>query len=124
MAKTYVKFEVAPELAKKVYELVQIASTTGKIRKGTNETTKSIEKGSAKIVVIAEDVDPEEIVMHLPEICKEKGIPFVYVPNKKELGKFAGMEVQSAAIAIEDAGNGVDLLKDVTNNLPKEKKAE
>lgn len=121
MAKSYVKFETSPEMIKKAYDLIQIASTTGKVRRGTNEVTKSIERGTAKIVVIAENVDPEEIVMHLPEICREKGVPFAYVPDRKELGKFSGMEVQSAAIAVEDAGNGVDLLKDIVNNLPKEK---
>jgi len=119
MAKSYVKFSVAPEIAVKALELVQVAATTGKIRKGTNEATKSIERGSAKIVVIAENVEPEEIVMHLPEICAEKGIPFVYVPDKKELGKNAGMDVQSAAIAIENPGNGAELLKTVLNSLPK-----
>ncbi len=123
MAKSYVKFEVSPELAGKAYELVQIASTTGKVRRGTNEATKSIERGVAKIVVIAENVEPEEIVMHLPEVCTEKGIPYIYVPDKKELGKYAGMNVQSAAVAIDDAGNGADLLKDIIANLPK-KKAE
>ena len=120
MAKSYVKFEVKPELAQKVLELVQIASSTGKIRRGTNEATKSIERGIAKLVVIAEDVDPEEVVMHLPELCKEKGIPFVYVPSKKDLGNSAGMKVPSASISIVEAGNGEDILKDVIANLPKE----
>ncbi len=120
MAKSYVKFEVKPELAQKVLELVQIAASTGEVRRGTNETTKSIERGIAKLVVIAEDVDPEEVVMHLPDLCKEKGIPFVYVPSKKDLGKSAGMGVPSASISIVEAGNGEDLLKDVITNLPKE----
>lgn len=119
MAKSYVKFSVAPDIAGKALELVQIAATTGKIRRGTNETTKAIERGTAKIVVIAENVEPEEIVMHLPEICGEKGVPFVFIPDKKELGKRAGMDVQSAAIAIENPGNGAELLKEVLNGLPK-----
>ncbi|MEM0438036.1 MAG: 50S ribosomal protein L7Ae [Candidatus Micrarchaeia archaeon] len=121
MAKSFVKFQVSPELAGKAYELIQVASTTGKVRRGTNEATKSIERGNAKIVVIAENVEPEEIVMHLPEICKEKGVPFVYVPDKKELGKYSGMDVQSAAIAVEDAGNGGELLKEIIAALPKPK---
>jgi len=119
MAKKYVKFEVSDEIANKAYELVQVASTGGKIRRGTNETTKSIERGNAKLVVIASDVEPEEIVMHIPEICEEKGIPFVYVPSKTDLGKFAGMGVISAAIAIDEVGSGDKLLKDILNALPK-----
>ncbi|MHA1860585.1 MAG: 50S ribosomal protein L7Ae [Candidatus Asgardarchaeia archaeon] len=119
MAKGYVRFEVKPELASKVYELVQMASSTGRVRKGTNEVTKSVERGQAKLVVIAEDVDPEEIVMHLPDLCEEKGVPYVYVPEKRELGKNAGLEVGSATVAVEDPGNGSDLLNDVVSNLPK-----
>lgn len=119
MAKKYVKFEVSDEIANKAYELVQVASTSGKIRRGTNETTKSIERGNAKLVIVASDVEPEEIVMHIPEICEEKNIPFVYVPSKTDLGKFAGMSVISAAIAIDEVGSGDKLLKDILNALPK-----
>jgi large subunit ribosomal protein L7Ae len=119
MAKSYVKFSVAPEVAGKAYELVQVASSTGKVRRGTNEATKAIERGTAKIVIIAENVEPEEIVMHLPDICAEKGIPFLFVPDKKELGKYSGMDVQSAAIAVENPGNGGELLKELLNHIPK-----
>ena len=56
------QFEVSKDLVNKVYEAIEIAKNSGKIRKGTNETTKSIERGEAKLVVIAGDVDPAEIV--------------------------------------------------------------
>ena len=68
----YVKFEVPKELADQVYSVVETARDTGKIRKGTNETTKAVERGQAVLVVIAEDVDPAEIVAHLPPLCDEK----------------------------------------------------
>ena len=58
----------------KVLEIVEIARTSGKIRKGSNEATKAIEKGEAKLVVYADDVTPKEIIMHLPLLCKEKNI--------------------------------------------------
>jgi large subunit ribosomal protein L7Ae len=62
----YVKFTVPPELADKTYEAVKKARESGgRIKKGTNETTKAVERGQAKLVVIAEDVDPPEIVGHL-----------------------------------------------------------
>ena len=77
----YVKFEVPEELAEKAYEALEIARDTGRIRKGTNETTKAVEREEAVLVLIAEDVDPEEVVAHLPELCDEKGIPYVYVTS-------------------------------------------
>ena len=61
----------------KVLEAIEIARTSGKIRKGSNEATKAIEKGDAKLVVYAADVTPKEIVMHLPLLCKEKNIPCI-----------------------------------------------
>ncbi|MEM1921819.1 MAG: ribosomal L7Ae/L30e/S12e/Gadd45 family protein, partial [Desulfurococcaceae archaeon] len=62
----YIKFETPPDLAEKAYEALKKARETGgKIRKGTNETTKAIERGQAQLVIIAEDVDPPEIVAHL-----------------------------------------------------------
>ena len=59
-------FEAPKELVDKVYEAIEVAKATGKIRKGTNEATKVIEKGQAKLVAIAKDVNPPEITMHIP----------------------------------------------------------
>ena len=88
----------------KVLEAVEIARTTGKIRKGANEATKAIEKGEAKLVVYAEDVNPKEIVMHLPLLCKEKNIPCMKVSKKEDLGAAAGLAVGTAAVAIVKEG--------------------
>jgi large subunit ribosomal protein L7Ae len=90
--------------ADNVLEIIEIARDTGKIRKGVNETTKAVERGIAKLVVVAEDVEPKEITMHLPPLCEEKKIPFKIVPSKNELGRAAGLDVSSAAIAVVDAG--------------------
>ncbi len=107
---SYVKFEVPQELGDKALEAVRKAKESGKIKKGTNEATKAIERGLAKLVVVAEDVQPEEIVAHLPLLCEEKKIPYVYVSSKKSLGEAAGLQVGSAAVAIVDPGEGKDVL--------------
>ncbi|MCE4627763.1 MAG: 50S ribosomal protein L7Ae [Desulfurococcales archaeon] len=113
----YVRFEVPEELAEKVYEAVAKARETGKIKKGTNETTKACERGIAKLVVIAEDVDPPEIVAHLPVLCDEKKIPYVYVPSKKRLGEAAGIEVAAASAAIIDPGEAEALVKEIIEKV-------
>jgi len=105
------------EIIDKALQLVEVAKNAGKVRKGINETTKSIERGASKLVLIAEDVEPKEIVMHIPAICNEKKIPFIYVPNKRDLGRAAGLDVPSAAISVEDVKEGKDLLKDVLEKL-------
>lgn len=116
MTKEYVKFETPGDIQKKVLDLLtDVRSANGILRKGTNECTKAIEKGEAALVVIAEDVDPQEIVMHLPQLCSEKKVPYVYITEKVSLGKAAGLNVGSAAIAIQKAGNTTNdaVLKDV-----------
>ncbi len=117
MPKENMKIQVPKDLSDKVLQAIEMARNTGKIRKGTNESTKAIEKGIAQLVVIAEDVEPKEIVMHLPVLCNEKKIPYVYVPSKLELGKAAGIDVSSASISIVEPGEGKDLLKDILKKL-------
>ncbi|MBI1978540.1 MAG: 50S ribosomal protein L7ae [Candidatus Aenigmarchaeota archaeon] len=119
MPKSYMKFDVPKELSDRVLQAIEAARNTGKIRKGTNESTKAVEKGEAKLLAIAGDVEPEEIVMHLPPLCDEKKIPYVYVPSKTDLGRAAGLDVPSAAISIVEPGEGKELLKTVVDEVEK-----
>lgn len=98
----------------KAYEAVELAKATGKIRKGTNEVTKAIEKGQAKLVIFAKDVTPPEIIMHLPLIAKEKNIACVEVPSKEELGAAAGLDVPTSAIAIVVEGEAKNIIKELS----------
>ncbi|RLI73011.1 50S ribosomal protein L7ae [Archaeoglobales archaeon] len=101
----YVRFDVPEELENEALNLLDKVREIGKIKKGTNETTKAVERGMAKLVYVAMDVDPPEIVAHLPLICEEKNIPYVYVKSKSELGKAVGIEVDCAAAAIINEGD-------------------
>jgi len=107
--------EVPKELLDKVYEAIETAKTTGKIKKGTNETTKTIEKGKAKMVVIAKDVTPPEITMHIPLIAEEKNVPCFTVPSKEELGAAAGIQVGTGSIAIVEEGEAKNLIKEIVS---------
>jgi large subunit ribosomal protein L7Ae len=113
----FIKFETPAEVASATYEALQIATRTGSIRKGTNETTKAIERGQAKLVVIAEDVDPPEVVAHLPILCDERKITFVFVPSKVKLGNSVGIDVQSAAVCIVETGEASDLVAEIVTRI-------
>ncbi|MCW3979527.1 MAG: 50S ribosomal protein L7Ae [Candidatus Bathyarchaeota archaeon] len=113
----YVRFEVPKEVAEAAYEALKIAQESGKIRKGTNEATKSIERGRAKLVLVAENVEPPEIVAHLPLLCDERKAPYVYVPEKQRLGQAAGLMVGSAAAAIEEPGDANELVNEIISKL-------
>ncbi|MEM3791488.1 MAG: 50S ribosomal protein L7Ae [Candidatus Micrarchaeaceae archaeon] len=120
MAKSYVEFEVSKELKDKTLEALRLVrqSQTGKIRKGVNEVTKSLERGLSKFVVIAEDVDPEEVVKHIPMLCKQKNVPFTYVSSKQELGKAIGLNVNCSVVSLEDYGSAESNIKDVISKVP------
>ncbi|MFQ6051900.1 MAG: 50S ribosomal protein L7Ae [Candidatus Hydrothermarchaeota archaeon] len=118
MAKAvYVRFEVPKDIYEKAYEAVELARTTGKIKKGVNETTKAVERKEAELVIIAEDVDPPEIVAHLPILCEEKETPYVYVPKKFDLGSAAGIDVSSSAVAIVKPGDAKELIEEIVSKI-------
>ena len=102
---------MADEKVEKTLEAIEIARETGKIKKGINETTKSIERGQAKLVIIAKDVDPPEITMHIKPLCEEKKIKLVEVPSKNELGRAAGLYVNCSAVAIDEAGDAKKIIE-------------
>ena len=113
----YVKMEVSKDLVNAVYEAVRVAKQSGKVRKGTNETTKAIERGISKLVVIAEDVEPPEVVAHLPILCDERKAPFIFVPSKQQLGMSLGIDVGSAAATIIEAGEAQHIVEQVVASI-------
>ena len=115
----YVKFETLQELVSPILEALRVAAQSGKVRKGTNEATKAIERGISKLVVIAEDVEPPEVVAHLPIICDEQGAAYAFVPSKEELGKSLGIDVTSAAAAILDSGDAQHIVDQVIETISK-----
>jgi len=113
MAKPYyVKFETPKELVDASYEALRQAKQTGKIRKGTNEATKAIERNIAKLVIIA----------HLPILCEERNTPYIYVPNKSQIGSALGVEVGSASACIVEAGEAHGLVDQIVSAVSKLKK--
>ncbi|MBS3102588.1 50S ribosomal protein L7Ae [Candidatus Woesearchaeota archaeon] len=111
--------ELSKDMVEKVYEAVEVAKATGKIRKGTNEATKALEKGTAKLVVIAKDVSPPEITMHIPLLAEEKNVVCVQVPSKEELGAAAGIDKGAASIAIVQEGEAKEVLKEIIQKAGK-----
>ena len=95
-----------------VYDIVEKASKTGKVDKGVNEVTKAVERGVAKFVVVATDVDPKELTQHLPILCKEKNIKFNEVDSREKLGISVGINRPTTAVAVIEEGEAkLDSLK-------------
>jgi len=111
---SYIKYKVPDKLKEQIKNaLTAIAEKRdSKLRKGMNEVTKSIERAQAKLVVMAEDVSPPEILYHVPLLCEEKNVPYTYLSTKKNLGKAVNINVGSSSIAIENVGSGNETILD------------
>jgi len=111
------EFSIPEELMAEQLRLLEKISESGKLRIGVNEVTKSIERGEAKLVFIAQDVEPKEIIMHIPVLCDEKGITYTFVKTKKELGEKAGIDVPASSAAVADAGNHAKELAELVKKI-------
>lgn len=120
------KMKVPKELSEKALEALEKARSSGKIKKGTNETTKIIERGHAALVVIAMDVEPPEVIAHIPILCQEKDVPCILVESKIELGAAAGIEVSASAVCVVNPGEAKPLIDEIVRKLSaaSEKEAE
>lgn len=101
------------DVTSKALEAVELARSTGKVRRGSNEVTKALERGNAKLVLVAQDVTPKEIVMHIPLLAKEKNVLCVQIPTKDELGASAGLEVGTAAVVVIQEGEAKKLIEEL-----------
>ena len=110
-------FDVPREIVDAAYEALRLALEVKGVRRGTNEVTKAVERGIAKLVLIAKDVDPPEVVAHLPYLCKEKKIPFIFIEHKSELGKVVGLDVPAASACIVDPGEGKKFVDEIVSHL-------
>ena len=105
----HIAFETPKDVQDSVYELVKlVGSGEGRLKKGSNEVTKAAERGTAQMIVMAENVTPAELLAHIPLICKEKKIPFIYVEDQAYLAEAAGMSsgAKTAAIALMEVSKG------------------
>lgn len=87
-------------LSQSLLDLVQQASHYRQLKKGANETTKTLNRGTSEIVILAADTTPLPIILHLPLLCEDKNVPYVYVPSKMALGRACGVSRPVIAVSI------------------------
>ena len=117
----HIAFETPQDVQEQVYEMVKSLGKDGKgrLKKGANEVTKAAERGTAQMIVMAENVNPVELLAHIPMICKEKSIPFIYVNDQAFLAEAAGMTAgtRTAAIAVMSVEkDGMDRFNEVKSH--------
>ncbi len=73
-------------------------------------------------MLIAEDVEPAEIVAHIPLLAEEKEIPYIYIPTKDELGAAAGLNVGTASACIVESGDAEEIITEIIEKVEELKK--
>jgi len=109
-------------LQKEIFSLITKASQLKQIKKGANEATKTLNRGISDLIIIAADAKPLEIVLHLPLLCEDKNVPYVFVESQKLLGRSCGVSRPVIAVSIlnktpEILKKTVDKLKDKIEQL-------
>eukprot|EP01080_Neovahlkampfia_damariscottae_P004800 gene4800-8386_t len=111
------------KLTQSIVELLQQASTFKQIKKGANEATKSLNRNQAEFIIMAADAEPLEIVLHLPLLCEDKNVPYIFVKSKTQLGRACGVsrEVVAASVISNDKNQtlkkSINALKDEIERL-------
>jgi U4/U6 small nuclear ribonucleoprotein SNU13 len=108
-------------LTNTILDLVQQASHYKQLKKGANEATKTLNRGISEFIVMAADAEPIEILLHLPLLCEDKNVPYVFVPSKVALGRACGVSrsVISASITTNAASDLVPQINTIKQNIEK-----
>ena len=86
---------------------LRLASHYKQLKKGANETTKSLNRGISEFIVMAADAEPIEILLHLPLLCEDKAVPYIFVPSKIALGRACGVSrpIIAASVIINEVSD-------------------
>ncbi|CAH1794136.1 unnamed protein product, partial [Owenia fusiformis] len=90
-----------PQLTQKVLDILQQAANYKQLKKGANEATKTLNRGISEFIVMAADAEPLEILLHLPLLCEDKNVPYVFVRSKQALGRACGVQRPVIACSVE-----------------------
>eukprot|EP01135_Chromosphaera_perkinsii_P006555 Nk52_evm1s541 gene=Nk52_evmTU1s541 len=88
------------DLTVTIMDLVQQAANYKQLKKGANEATKTLNRGISEFIVMAADTEPLEILLHLPLLCEDKNVPYVFVPSKQALGRACGVSRPVIAVSV------------------------
>ncbi|KAL1399576.1 hypothetical protein pipiens_008112, partial [Culex pipiens pipiens] len=87
-------------LTSKIMTLIQQAVNYKQLRRGANEATKTLNRGLSEFIVMAADAEPLEIILHLPLLCEDKNVPYVFVRSKQALGRACGVSRPIVACSV------------------------
>uniref|UniRef100_A0A7S0VCD9 H/ACA ribonucleoprotein complex subunit 2 n=1 Tax=Polytomella parva TaxID=51329 RepID=A0A7S0VCD9_9CHLO len=94
------------KLTKKVLKVARKASKRKQIRRGVKEVVKTLRKDPRGICLLAGDISPIDVLTHIPIVCEDHKIPYIFVPSKEDLGAAALSKRPTSCLLILPKGNG------------------
>lgn len=112
---------MAPKkLAKRLYKLIKRASEhKGFLFHGLKDVQAAVRKGQTGLIIFAGDVTPIEVMCHMPAVCEEKNIPYVYTPSRDSLGCAMGVKRSCLMMLIKDNPEYHELYQDCEERMKK-----
>merc|ERR1711909_176213 len=108
------------KLTKKVYKVIKKGSKHKTfIRNGLKDVQARIRKGERGLVVFAGDVTPIDVMCHLPAVCEEKNLPYVYTPSRQLLGTAMGVKRGSLMVLIREHDDYKELFEECKSEIEK-----
>merc|ERR1712088_190448 len=108
------------KLAKKLYKVIKKGMKHKTfVRNGLKDVQSRIRKGEKGLVVFAGDVTPIDVMCHLPAVCEEKNLPYVYTPSGQLLGTAMGVKRGSLMVLIREHEDYKDLFDECKTEIEK-----
>lgn len=105
---------------KKLHKLVKKASSAKFVKRGVKEVVKALRKGESGLCIIAGDISPVDVITHLPIMCEDRQIPYIYVPSKFDLGAAASTKRPTSCVLVNPSDSFGE--KDLFDKLRSEAK--
>merc|ERR1712179_42627 len=106
------------KLTKKVYKVIKKGSKHKTfVRNGLKDVQSRIRKGERGIVVFAGDVTPIEVMCHMPAVCEEKSLPYVYTPSRQDLGSAMGVKRGCLMMMVREHEDYKELYDELTQEI-------
>ncbi|KAJ0960732.1 hypothetical protein J5N97_001381 [Dioscorea zingiberensis] len=108
------------KLCKRTLKLVRRASESKCLKRGVKEVVKSIRRGNKGLCVIAGNISPIDVITHVPILCEESDIPYIYVPSKEDLATAGVTKRPTCCVLVLTKPTKGELDQDAQEKLQKE----
>lgn len=92
------------KLNKKILKTVKQASKAKHVKRGVKEVVKSLRKGEKGLVIIAGDISPADVISHIPVLCEDNSVAYIFIPSKEDLGSAGATKRPTSCVMIVPGG--------------------